>query len=190
MTMTRPVLLLDIDGVLLPYGDRDGPQVGGYRFGESHIPAPFGGTTQIRWSPAMVSEFAGLDVEIRWCSSWCTQPPEFDPNRLLGPLFGWPALDISTPTDGFRPSDLHTGDQGWKRHAALSVVDTEGRLLIWLDDCAAGILDIRRRGRRHRAVRQLAAQPHLVIAPDPHIGLTRADLRAVRRFVTDERRTI
>lgn len=51
---------------------------------------------------------------------------------------------------------------------------------------AVDILDIHRTGRRHRNVRRLAARPHLVIAPDPKVGLTRSDLRAVRRFLANE----
>jgi len=179
--MTRPVLLLDVDGVLLPFGGPGEMPVGGYE--RATIPSPFGGMTGIRWSAEIVDEIAELDAEVRWCSSWCTLPTEFSPNLLLGPLFGWPRLDNATPTNGFRISDLHVGGWEWKRSAALHVVGDEHRSLIWIDDDVVDILDIRRTGRRHRAVRQLSAQPHLVIAPDPHVGLTRDDLRAVRRFV-------
>src|SRR2546423_14026266 len=93
--MTRPLLLLDIDGVLNPYGTPDPPT----GFTEHHL---FPGEEPIRINPAHGAWItAASDVlDIAWASSW-----NDDANRLLAPLLHIAPLPVVTmPPSPFDPS--------------------------------------------------------------------------------------
>lgn len=163
-----PVWLLDVDGVL--NADRPGwrarPRQGRATF-EGHV-------FRMRWAPRLMLQLAGLHhdrvVEFRWATTWVDQIDR------LEALFGLPGFPVAF-------SGLPTGPQlqtpTLKCMAALDVVETERRPLIWTDDDAIPIGGPLLR-RLHGS-----EQPLLLIAPDPLRGLQPADLEAVTEFLAN-----
>ena len=162
--MTRPVWLLDVDGVL----NAARPGWGA---------APRSGTAfsdgllfRVRWAPRLVTRIRRLHdsglLEICWCSTWCSDADQIE--RLLGlPRLGraWqhPIGAAAAPAA--------------KLAAARAVLD-RGRRLIWTDDDAipaSGPLrdELTATGRA------------LLIAPFPNRGLQPAQLDAIEAFLTE-----
>jgi hypothetical protein len=162
-----PVWLLDVDGVL--NADRPGwgsrPRTGKATF-EGHL-------FRMRWAPPLMIHLARLHhdhvVEFRWATTWVDQIHQ------LEALFGLPGFPVAF-------SGLPTGPQiqtpDLKGEAALDVVETERRPLIWTDDDAIPL-----GGPLLRRLRA-SEQPLLLIAPDPRRGLQPAHLDAVTEFLS------
>ena len=94
--MPRPVLLLDVDGVLNPHGTVKCPK----GFTEYDL---FPGEEPVRLSPAhgeWINELQQV-FDIAWATAW-----NDDANRLLAPLLGIAALPVVTmPSPPFQPRD-------------------------------------------------------------------------------------
>lgn len=160
--MSRPVWLLDVDGVL----NASRPGWGG---------APRNGTAYsvgvgypMRWAPRLMDRIYALHeahrVEIRWCTTWC------DAADQVERLFGLPRFDRVW-------SHELTGDAAAraKLDAARDVLDRQRRL-IWTDDTAVPL---------DGPVRdELTRSGHaLLIAPSPRRGLQPEDLDAIEAFI-------
>jgi HAD domain in Swiss Army Knife RNA repair proteins len=167
---TRPILLLDVDGVLnatrpdLPEGWERGL---------------FNGYVLV-WDPSVTARLRELHdsgrVEIQWLTTWTT-----DADRLLAEPMGLPrglrthARADTAPT-GFAGS-LGGRAGWWKLAAARTVAEEEpDRRIIWIDDdLAAQAAD---------TGEWLAAHPHvLVVAPDMVDGLTHAQLDEIEAWL-------
>jgi hypothetical protein len=162
-----PVWLLDVDGVL--NANRPGwgapPRQGSATFE--------GQAFQMRWAARLMLDLARLHhdrvVEFRWATTWVDQIDQIET------LFRLPAFPVAF-------SGLPLGPQSktpaFKAKAALEVVETERRPLIWTDDDAipAGGPLLRRL--------QASGQPLLLIAPDPRRGLQPTHLKAVTEFLS------
>jgi hypothetical protein len=149
----RPLLLLDVDGVLNIYG----------------APVPPPGFTDHDLFPeddepvrlnlghgAWLTEMLAV-ADIAWATGWNAEA-----NRLLAPLLGLPALPVVTMPDGhFDPDDK------------ISRIDAYAgdRPAAWIDDLHTEA------SRKWAAAR---AAPTLLITTDPATGLTRG---AVDRVV-------
>lgn len=140
----RPVLLLDVDGVLNPYGTAC-PD--GY---EEHVLFPGDEPVRVcRAHGAWIRELAGA-YDVVWGSAWGAGA-----NRLLGPLLGLPELPyVAFPPVPFPAArkvasiDRHLGD----RPAA------------WIDDLL---------GPEAREWAAARTAPTLLLEVDPAVGLTR-----------------
>jgi hypothetical protein len=162
-----PVWLLDVDGVL--NADRPGwsglPGHGTAKF-EGHV-------FRMRWAPRLIVQLIKLHrdhvVEFRWATTWVDEIGQIEA------LFRLPGFPLAF-------SGLSSGPQsqvpGLKGEAALHVVETERRPLIWTDDDAIPLGGPLRR-RLH------ASQPLMLIAPDPNRGLQPADIQAVTEFLAN-----
>ncbi|MET8040516.1 HAD domain-containing protein [Micromonospora sp. NPDC005215] len=143
--MTRPVLLLDIDGVLSPYGTPHPPV--GY---SAH--ALFPGEEAVRVNPAhgaWITE-ASTVLDIAWATSWNDEA-----NQLLAPLLHIAPLPVVTmPPPPFDPAEKIP------RIAAYA----QQRPLAWIDDLHPP------QAHRWAATR---ISPTLLITADPATGLTR-----------------
>jgi hypothetical protein len=135
----RPLLILDVDGVLLPL-TRD-----------SSAPAPSGFRAARAWSfdvlvpvhlPSALGEFAA-SFELVWCSDW-----EHAANREVAPLFGLPELPTLTRGRG-------RGGGWWKLDAVREYAGE--RPLVWADDQMSSTA---RRWATERNASTLLLRPH------------------------------
>ncbi|MGY1833187.1 HAD domain-containing protein [Geodermatophilus sp. SYSU D01180] len=169
-TGDRPILLLDVDGVLnapvrtLPDGWQRGT---------------FNGFL-LSWDPTVTARLRGLHesgrVEIQWLTTWTT-----DADRLLAEPMGLPrglkvhARADSAPTGFLGPL---WGESGWwKLAVAREVAAAEpDRRIVWIDDDLAE--------QAADTGDWLAANPHvLVVAPDLYVGLTHAQLDEIEAWL-------
>ena len=161
--MSRPVWLLDVDGVL------NAPRPGWGAAPRSGTAYSTGQPFRLRWAPALATRIRAVHgsglVDIRWCSTWCSDADQVE--RLLG----LPCLDrawhhpISTTAAAIA-----------KLAAARAVLDL-GRRLIWTDDAAVPTSG---------PVRDelTATGRALLIAPIPSRGLQPEDLDAIDASLT------
>jgi len=159
--MTRPVWLLDVDGVL----NATRPSWGTAPF---RAYAHAGGHEwRMTWAPKLIHRILELhrsgEVEIRWCSTWCNDAAEVERIMHL-PKFP-PAFVV--------PDGGYVGDL--KLAAARAVLADDCRL-IWTDDdetpTCGPIYDELTAGGRG-----------LLIAPNPRRGLQPPDLDAIEEFL-------
>jgi hypothetical protein len=143
--VTRPLLLLDVDGVINPYGTPLPPA--GY--GEHHL---FPGEEPVRVNPAhgaWITE-AGAVLDIAWATSW-----NDDANRLLAPLLHIAALPVVTmPAPPFDPG----------AKVPLIAAYAQHRPAAWIDDLHT---------RQAHQWLEERTSPTLLVTTDPAIGLTR-----------------
>ena len=170
VTGDRPILLLDVDGVLNT-PRRDLPD--GWERGR------FNGYV-LTWDPTVTARLRRLHesgrVEIQWLTTWTT-----DADRLLAGPMGLPrglrthARADAAPT-GFLGS-LDGASGWWKLAVAREVAAAEpDRRIVWIDDDLAEQAD--------DTGDWLAANPHvLVVAPDLYVGLTHEQLDAVEAWL-------
>jgi hypothetical protein len=141
----RPLLLLDVDGVLNPYAAAACPD--GYAEYEF-----FAGEELVRLCPEHGGWLRELAVwyELTWATAWGAAA-----NRLLAPLLRLPALPvIEFPPVPFEPRD---------KLPAVATFAAD-RPLAWIDDALAPEV------RQWAAERHV---PTLLIDVDPAMGLTR-----------------
>lgn len=129
--MARPVLLLDIDGVLnaiSPSPPDTFPADDWLRF---HANDPAGGSWRMQISQSVVDWLKDIHAdgraEIRWHTTW--QEGALD----IGDKVGLPTFPVvDAPETNWNPIEMRK--QWWKTPAAFRVVRDEGRRLIWVDD--------------------------------------------------------
>ncbi|MEU3572859.1 HAD domain-containing protein [Kitasatospora sp. NPDC036755] len=167
----RPLLFLDVDGPLIPFGD---PPPGGYPLHRSpYVPpgtVPGGNPLIARVDPELGPRLLALPGEPVWATTWLE-----DANECLAPWLGLPRLPVvdwpvedTDPTDGpdgpDGPEDLH-----WKTRTLVAWAD--GRPFAWVDD------EITRADSRWVAAHSPARA--LLHRVDPRRGLTEADFTAL-----------
>ncbi|GAB7053226.1 HAD domain-containing protein [Catenuloplanes indicus] len=158
---TRPVWLLDVDGVINAWDADWGTGPTKTRVDRLNI----------RWAPELAARIRAVApaVDIVWATTWCGFPDQL---TALGQMLGLEGLPSAF--DG-RPLSKTWADQ--KLEAALRVLDG-GRRLIWTDDtevqAAADLYpQIAAAARDRRA---------LLIEPDGRRGLRPAHLDAIEAF--------
>ena len=186
----RPLVLLDVDGVLNAVGpaDESWPDWERGRASAGGRPWP------IRWSPSVVAAVREWQdaADVQWLTTW-----GHDANRGLHELLGLPELPVAgTHQDAGDEGSADDADalaavtpaapdeltgRWWKFDVVRRVLRRQpGRRLVWLDDDLARTHEV-------RAWTQ-ANTPCLLVAPDPRTGLVRAHLDAVRDFLEQDPR--
>lgn len=116
-----PILFLDVDGPLLPFG---GP-------GDRYPDPPSPGTESnnpllARLDPAFGPLLSALPCELVWATTWM-----HDANHSVSPLLGLPPLAVLDRPDGNDPIDAWFG---LHRKTRALVEYAAGRPFIWVDD--------------------------------------------------------
>ncbi|MFB7592044.1 hypothetical protein [Streptomyces sp. NPDC056169] len=115
--MKPPLLFLDVDGPLIPFGARDGvyPTY-------PPVPPPSVSPLLARLDPAHGARLAALPYELVWATTW-----EEDANTWVAPRLGLPELPLVPWLDGPEPPGVH-----WKLPALVAWA--AGRAFAWVDD--------------------------------------------------------
>ncbi|WP_433663149.1 HAD domain-containing protein [Nocardia sp. CA-128927] len=115
----RPLLFLDVDGPLLPFGAGTRP--------EPHNLAPVGHLARLR--PKVGLQLAALPCELVWATTW-----EEDANTEIAPRIGLPRLPVVVWPD---PSDEQLREDQWfglHWKTRTLVGWAAGRPFVWVDD--------------------------------------------------------
>ncbi|MBZ9639688.1 HAD domain-containing protein [Streptomyces sp. PSKA30] len=168
--MRPPYLLLDIDGVLIPFPDDDGTPPPTHA---RHDVVPTGREPDdpvAIWlnpahGPMLMDVIRTRLVTPIWCTSW-----RQDATTLIGPLLDLPPLPY---VDLPRPQITTSHPHGylWKRdHADVWLEDTPA---VWIDD------DFTSLDHTWAAERTARGVATLLVQPDPHVGLLAEHLAEV-----------
>ncbi|MEW2180576.1 hypothetical protein AB0890_30165 [Streptomyces sp. NPDC005406] len=162
-----PLLFLDVDGPLIPFG----PRTGGHPVYPGGPGPPGAGANPLldRIDPALGPRLAALACEPVWASTW-----EDEANAVVAPRLGLPALRVvtwSAPSDEDE-RDVRAGLH-WKTRTLVGWA--AGRAFAWVDD------EITERDRRWVAAHH--GGPALLHRVDPGLGLTDSDLRMLDRWL-------
>ncbi|HEU5100341.1 MAG TPA: HAD domain-containing protein [Roseiflexaceae bacterium] len=153
--MGKPLLLLDVDGVLIPYAAPEQPA--GFQQhvlqGEQVWLAPHHGA----WLRPLCDRF-----QLVWATGW-----EHEANRLIAPILGLPELPV-----------IEFERDVWGRFSKLPTLArfAAGRPLVWIDD---ELTDAARAWAAGRAA------PTLLLDADPATGLTEQLVAAMAAFLND-----
>ncbi|HEU0103973.1 MAG TPA: hypothetical protein VFR07_16780 [Mycobacteriales bacterium] len=188
----RPLVLVDVDGVLNALGPPDSSWPDWQRGSATAL----GRSWPIRWSPSVVAAVRSWidQADVRWLTTW-----GHDANGGLHTLLGLPELpvagthaDVAAPGAGAAPGAADAGQPAlagvtpaapdelsgrwWKFDIVRLLLQAEpARRLVWLDDDLARSEPVRAWTRAHTDC--------LLIAPDPRTGLVGPHLRSVERFL-------
>lgn len=116
----RPLLFLDVDGPLLPFGDGPQHQSPGGDAPTSHL---------ARLDPQMGPRLAALPCELVWATTW-----EQEANTEIAPRLGLPRLPVVNWPE---PSDEHERENQWFGlywKTRTVVAWAHGRPFAWIDD--------------------------------------------------------
>lgn len=166
-----PLILLDVDGVLNAFSyspaETSLPDTAFSDLTEYNVWNEAHGRSYRFWvSPELIADIRAIHdsglTEIAWLTSWRDEA-----NTQVAPTLGLPRF----PVVGY-PRGI--SDYSWKQQTAMEALWL-GRPVAWLDDDeilypASSAFDE-------------APFPTLTISPDPRVGLTRADIDDILRFI-------
>lgn len=164
VTATKPIWLLDVDGVLNAVGTKPPKMTGHWKTWKQVGANGFG----ITYSPDLIARIKGFVdeglVEVHWLTTWWNNIPDL------------PFADFHDyPVANTREEYLAQLDEWWKLPVAQRY-HSQGRRLVWTDDDIPFVKD---------AVAWLQGKGHqvLAIAPKTMLGLSPKDLDRIEGFL-------
>ncbi|WP_238697282.1 HAD domain-containing protein [Streptomyces sp. E2N166] len=155
----RPLLFLDVDGPLIPFGSSAGQKEVAAAFSTA---VDQGNPLLARLDPGIGARLIGLGCQLVWATTWMEEA-----NEVIAPRIGLPSLPVLEWPDadaGGTPRGLH-----WKTRPMVE--RAAGRPFIWVDDEISAIdrlwVDASHPG------------PSLLHQVDPTKGLNGADFCAL-----------
>jgi hypothetical protein len=155
--MSRPLLLLDVDGPLIPFGGATREYV--VRRGSNPPLA--------RINPDLGPLLANLSCELVWATAWMEEA-----NECVGPGLGLPRLPVMAWPDTADDADARIGLH-WKTRALVD--RAAGRSFIWIDD-EIGDMDRLWVSAHHRG-------PALLHHVDSGVGLSTSDFATLTAWI-------
>ncbi|MGW8782770.1 HAD domain-containing protein [Streptomyces sp. NPDC055796] len=160
----RPLLFLDVDGPLIPFGATAHELPDGY---PTYGADPDANPLLARLDPALGSRLLALPCELVWATTWMA-----DANAWVGPRIGLPELPVVSWPDASEQEDGRNRTH-WKTPAL--VAHAAGRPFAWVDD------EITPADRA--LVRAHHPAPALLHRVDPRYGLTPADFTVLAAWL-------
>ncbi len=161
----RPLLFLDVDGPLIPFG---GPAP------SRALPTDAADSLLSRIDPTVGRRLAALEYELVWATTWGE-----DANELVAPRLGLPALPVLAWPEGEGDAEAEERDiragRHWKTRPIVS--SAAGRAFAWVDD------EITRADRVWVAAHHGGAA--LLLRVDPRTGLTGEDFDLLASWPID-----
>jgi hypothetical protein len=163
-----PLLFLDVDGPLIPFGATPEQLPGGYPTYQAGAGAHGVDANPLlaRINPALGPRLAALSCELVWATTWMA-----DANQCIAPRLGMPELPVVAWPD--LPDEDELGGLHWKTRTLLAWAD--GRPFAWVDD------EITEADRTWVAAQHQA--PALLHRVDPSQGLTARDFAVLNDWL-------
>ncbi|GAA3010570.1 HAD domain-containing protein [Actinokineospora diospyrosa] len=149
----NPLLFLDVDGPLIPFGGRD------Y---EVFTDAELGNPLLARVNPALGPRLLALGCDLVWATTWLDEA-----NECVAPLLGLPALPVTT-----WPDEDDTGLH-WKTRRIVECA--AGRPFIWVDDEPTDV--------DRAWVADHHPEPALIHTVTAEVGLTARDFDTISQWL-------